>query len=114
MSPVVVTYLWLGVAIFLEVIGTTFLQKSQQFTRLTPTLVTLLCYGGAFYFLSLSLRLIPVGLAYAIWSGLGVVLISLVGLIAFGQRLDLPAVIGLGLIIAGVVIVNLYSESAPR
>lgn len=114
MSPVVVTYVWLAIAIVLEVIGTTFLHKSEQFTRLGPAAVTLACYGGAFYFLSLSLRLIPVGLAYAIWSGLGIVLISLAGLFLFGQRLDLPAVIGLGLIIAGVLVVNLFSQTAPH
>lgn len=114
MNPVALTYIWLATAIVLEVIGTTFLQKSEQFSRLGPTLITLACYGGAFYFLSLSLRLIPVGLAYAIWSGLGIVLISLVGLFVFGQRLDAPALFGLGLIIAGVMIVNLFSQSAPH
>ena len=111
MSPVFVTYVWLAIAIVLEVIGTTFLHKSEQFTRLGPAAVTLACYGGAFYFLSLSLRLIPVSLAYAIWSGLGIVLISVVGYFVFGQKLDLAAIVGLGLIIAGVLVLNLFSKS---
>ena len=101
-------------AIVLEVIGTTFLQKSEQFTKLVPTLVMAGCYVGAFYFLSLCLKTIPVGLAYAIWSGLGIVLISLIGWRVFGQALDLPAMIGLALIIAGVMVVNLFSKSMPH
>lgn len=111
MNPLLSAYVTLGAAIVLEVIGTTFLQKSEQFTRLVPTLVTAACYLGAFYFLSLVLRTIPVGLAYAIWSGLGIVLISLVGYLVFRQSLDLAAIIGLGFIIAGVVIVNVFSKS---
>ena len=98
----VLTYTMLTVAIALEVVGTTFLQRSEQFTRLFPTLMTAICYGAAFYFLSLTLRTIPLGIAYAIWSALGIVLVSLIGLVVFGQKLDLPAVIGLGLIVAGV------------
>ncbi|WP_408003482.1 DMT family transporter [Pseudothauera nasutitermitis] len=111
MNPLLSAYAVLGVAIVLEIIGTTFLQKSEQFTRLMPTLVMAVCYLGAFYFLSLALRVIPVGLAYAIWSGLGIVLISLVGYVVFRQSLDLPAIIGLGLIIAGVVVINVFSRS---
>ena len=104
----------LTVAIALEVVGTTFLQRSEQFTRLFPTLMTAICYGAAFYFLSLTLRTIPLGIAYAIWSALGIVLVSLIGLVVFGQKLDLPAVIGLGLIVAGVVVVNLFSNSVTH
>jgi small multidrug resistance pump len=107
-------YAMLLVAIVLEVIGTTALQMSQQFTRLGPSVVLLLCYVGAFYFLSLTLRVIPVGIAYAIWSALGIVLISAVGLVFFRQKLDLPAIIGLGLIIAGVLVVNLFSKSVSH
>jgi len=105
------TYVTLIAAISLEVVGTTFLQRSEQFTRLVPTLLMGLCYAGSFYFLSLILRAMPLGIAYAIWSGLGIVLVSAIGLVVFGQRLDLPAVIGLGLIVAGVIVVNLFSKS---
>ena len=114
MSPLVSAYATLLSAIVLEVIGTTLLQKSAQFTRLWPTLGMAACYLGAFWFLSLTLRTVPVGLAYAIWSGLGIVLISLIGWRVFGQALDLPAMIGLALIIAGVMVVNLFSKSMPH
>ena len=106
------TYLPLLAAIVLEVIATSALQASQQFTRPWPTLLMALGYLGAFFFLSLALRGIPVGIAYAIWSGLGIVLISAVGWVVFGQKLDLPAVIGLGLILAGVLVVNIFSSTA--
>lgn len=104
-------YLALLAAILLEVVGTSALQASRQFSRLGPTLLMGACYLGAFYFLSLALKTIPVGLAYAIWSGLGIVLISIVGLLLFGQKLDPPAILGLALIIAGVVVVQLFSKS---
>jgi small multidrug resistance pump len=113
-NPALITYGSLVVAIALEVVGTTLLQQSQQFTRLLPTLGMALCYGAAFYFLSITLRVLPVGVAYAIWSGLGVVLISLVGLVVFRQTLDLAAIIGLGLIIAGVAVVNLFSNAVSH
>lgn len=108
------TYATLLTAITLEVIGTNFLQRSEQFTRIVPTLLMGLCYAASFYFLSLTLRTMPLGIAYAIWSGLGIVLVSLIGLLLFGQRLDLPAVIGLGLIVTGVVVVNLFSNSVSH
>ncbi|WP_442793778.1 MULTISPECIES: SMR family transporter [unclassified Paracoccus (in: a-proteobacteria)] len=108
------TYAILMTAITLEVVGTTFLQRSEQFTRLLPTLMTGICYAGSFYFLSLVLRHMPLGLAYAIWSGLGIVLVSVIGLVVFGQKLDLAAIIGLGLIVAGVVVVNLFSGSVTH
>ncbi len=108
------TYATLLIAITLEVIGTNFLQRSEQFTRIVPTLLMGLCYAASFYFLSLTLRTMPLGIAYAIWSGLGIVLVSLIGLLLFGQRLDLPAVIGLGLIVTGVVVVNLFSNSVSH
>lgn len=101
-------------AIALEVMGTTLLQASQQFTRPGPTVGLALCYGAAFYLLTLALRQMPVGLAYAIWSGLGVVLISVIGLVAFKQKLDLPAVIGLAMIVGGVVVINLFSRSVSH
>ncbi|MDM9648057.1 MULTISPECIES: SMR family transporter [unclassified Rhizobium] len=113
MAPVAV-YALLFTAIALEVIGTTALQLSQQFSRFWPTALMVACYAASFYCLSQTLKVIPVGIAYAIWSGLGIVLISSVGLIYFKQRLDTPAVIGLGLIIAGVLVVNLFSKSVTH
>jgi small multidrug resistance pump len=104
-------YLSLALAIGLEVVGTSLLQRSAQFTRLWPTLGMAICYIASFYLLSLSLRVLPLGIAYAIWSALGIVLIALIGLLVFGQKLDLPAVIGLALIVAGVVVVNLFSKT---
>jgi small multidrug resistance pump len=105
------TYTFLFTAIVLEVIGTSALKASEQFTRLLPILVMVACYGTSFFFLSLVLRTLPVGIAYAIWSGLGIVLISLVGVIWFKQTLDVPALIGLALILSGVVVVNLFSKT---
>ena len=104
-------YALLSFAIALEVIGTTALQMSQQFTKPLPVIVLVVCYAVAFYCLSLTLRVFPVGVVYAIWSALGIVLISAVGFFVFGQKLDLPALIGLALIIAGVLVVNLFSKS---
>jgi small multidrug resistance pump len=111
MSGSIVTYTALFAAIVCEVIGTSFLQQSQQFTRLVPTLLMAVFYGAAFYLLSVTLRTMPVGVAYAIWSGFGIVLISAVGYVFFKQTLDLAAMIGLGLIIAGVVVVNVFSKT---
>lgn len=98
-------------AIALEVAGTTMLQASQQFTRVWPTAGMAVCYGLAFYLLSIALRQMPVGIAYAIWSGLGVVLISVIGTVVFRQRLDLPAMVGLAMIVGGVVVINLFSKT---
>lgn len=114
MNPALITYGSLLSAIALEVVGTTLLQQSQQFTRILPTLGMALCYGAAFYLLSITLRVLPVGIAYAIWSGLGIVLISAVGLIVFRQSLDMAAMIGLGFIIAGVIIVNVFSKTVAH
>ena len=108
------TYLYLVIAVAFETIGTAGLQASQQFTKIKPLLLTAVCYTAAFYFLSLVLRTMPVGLAYAIWSGLGIVLIALIGLVWFGQKLDLPAVAGLALIIAGVLVINIFSKSVSH
>jgi small multidrug resistance pump len=102
-----IAYAVLFAAIVFEIIGTSALLASQQFTRIGPSLVVAVCYSFAILGLAFTFRAIPMGIAYAIWSGLGIVLISTVGWIVFGQRLDLPAVCGLGLIVAGVVIVNL-------
>lgn len=108
------TWLALLGAIGFEVMGTTLLQQSQQFTKPWPTAGLAVCYGVAFYLLTLALKQMPVGLAYAIWSGLGVVLISVIGLFLFRQKLDLPAIIGLALIIGGVVVINLFSKSVSH
>ncbi|WP_442879358.1 DMT family transporter [Brevundimonas sp.] len=108
------TWLALGGAIMFEVVGTSLLQASQQFTKPWATAGMAACYGMAFYLLSLALRSIPVGLAYAIWSGLGVVLISLIGMFVFKQKLDLPAVIGLVLIVCGVIVINVFSKAVSH
>ncbi|EKY3232889.1 QacE family quaternary ammonium compound efflux SMR transporter [Cronobacter malonaticus] len=108
------TWLLLSVAIVCEVIGTTFLKLSEGFTRLLPTLVTALCYVIAFWCLSVTMRTIPTGIIYAIWSGVGVVLIGVVGWIFLGQKLDLPAMLGMGLIIAGVLVINLFSHAVSH
>jgi len=105
-------YAALAVAILAEVIATSALKASDGFTRLWPSVVTAAGYGVAFFFLSIALRSVPMGIAYAIWSGIGIVLISAAGWIWFRQALDLPAMLGLGLIIAGVVVVNVFSKSA--
>ncbi|WP_405404886.1 SMR family transporter [Paracoccus sp. Ld10] len=107
MSP----YIPLSIAIALEVLGTTLLQRSEQFTRLAPTVGMALCYLASFYLLSVSLKVLPLGVAYAIWSAFGVALVAMIGLVVFGQRLDLPAVVGLGLIVSGVVVINVFSRT---
>lgn len=109
-----VTYLYLVIAITAEVTATTTLKATEGFTRPLPTLVTLVGYGISFFFLSLVLRVLPTGIAYAIWTGVGIVLVSLVGWVWLKQSLDLPAIIGLGLILAGVVTVSLFSSSVPH
>lgn len=108
------SYLYLGLAIVAEVIATSALKASDEFTKIGPAIITVAGYAIAFYFLSLTLKVIPVGIAYAIWSGLGIVLISAIGVLVFRQPLDLAAVVGLGLIIAGVVVLNLFSRSIPH
>ena len=109
-----VSYLYLAAAIVSEVIGTSALKASNEFTRLVPTLIMMAAFLSAFYFLTLTLRTIPVGVAYAIWSGVGIVLISLVARVLFGQKLDAPAIIGMAMIVAGVLVINLFSRSSPH
>ncbi len=101
----------LTIAIVAEVIATLSLKLSDGFTRVWPSVVVVLGYGISFYFLSVTMRSMPLGVIYAIWSGLGVVLVTLVGWLVFKQHLDLPALVGIGLIIAGVVIMNVWSKS---
>ena len=104
-------YVFLSVAIVFEVIATTALKQTEGFTRLLPSLVTVTGYAFAFYFLSLPLRALPVGIIYAIWSGVGIVLITAIGWIWFRQVLDPAAMIGIALIIAGVLVINLFSDT---
>lgn len=112
MSSTVLAYVALGGAIVSEVVGTAFLARSEEFTRAAPTLLMTLFYVVSFYLLTLSLRAIPLGIAYAIWGGLGVVLIALVGVFGFGQRLDPAAIVGIAMIVGGVVVLNTFSDSA--
>ncbi|MGF0536606.1 DMT family transporter [Agrobacterium sp. ES01] len=114
MNPVYVTYGSLAIAVAFEVAGTSLLQQTQQFTRLWPSVMSLLCYGAAFYMLSIALRTLPVGIAYALWSGFGIVLVSAVGWFVFRQGLDLAAIIGLALIIAGIVVINVFSSTVSH
>jgi small multidrug resistance pump len=107
------SYLYLAIAIVAEVIGTSALKAAEGFTRLLPSLVVVIGYGVAFYFLSLALKTIPVGIAYAVWSGVGVALITLIGWLVFKQRLDPPALAGLALIVAGVVLIQFSSSTGP-
>jgi small multidrug resistance pump len=112
-APVVAQLWWyLALAIVAEVIATSALKSADGFTRLGPAMIVIAGYGVAFYFLSLALRGIPVGIAYAVWSGVGIVLISLIGWLLHGQTLDLAAGIGIGLIVAGVVVLNVFSKAA--
>lgn len=107
-------YVYLLVAIVAEVIATSALKASEGFTRVGPVALVVVGYGLAFYMLSMTLRTIPVGIAYAMWSGLGIVLISIVSRVLFGQKLDAPAVLGMALIIAGVLVMNLWSKSSAH
>ncbi len=106
--------LWLAAAILSEVIATSSLKASNGFTRLWPSVAVVAGYGAAFYFLSQTLRTIPVGIVYAIWSGVGTVLIALVGFVIYKQTLDRAALFGMALIIAGVLVMNLFSKSAAH
>ncbi|WP_257388029.1 DMT family transporter [Tahibacter caeni] len=107
-------WLFLAVAIVSEVAATSALKASDGFSRLWPSLLVVAGYAVAFYFLSLTLRAIPVGVAYAVWSGLGIVLVTAVAWLAYGQKLDAPALLGTGLIVAGVLVMNLFSRSTAQ
>ena len=106
------SYLYLSLAIIAEVIGTSALKASEEFTRLGPSLIVVIGYAAAFYFLSLVLKTIPVGIAYAIWSGLGIVLITVIGALLFKQIPDWPAIIGIALIVSGVIVIHVFSTMA--
>jgi small multidrug resistance pump len=105
------SWLYLAAAILSEVVATSALKASDGFSKLWPSVVVVAGYGLAFYFLALTLRAIPVGIAYAVWSGVGIVLISLIGWFVFGQKLDAPAIVGITLIVSGVIVLNLFSKT---
>jgi small multidrug resistance pump len=107
-------YLYLTIAIITEVIATNALKASEEFTKLVPSIIVVVGYGAAFYFLSLVLKVIPVGIAYAIWAGMGIVLVAIVAAIVFKQIPDWPAIIGMLLIISGVVVINVFSKTVSH
>jgi len=107
-------YWYLAIAIVAEVVATNALKASDEFTRLVPSLIVIVGYGAAFYFLSLVLQSIPVGIAYAIWAGMGIVLVAIVSAILFKQVPDLPAIIGMALIVSGVIVINVFSNMASH
>jgi len=104
-------FVYLAIAIVFEVFATSALKQTEGFTRLWPSLLTIVGYGFAFYFLSLPLRTMPLGVVYAIWSGAGIVLVTLIGWSVFRQMLDLPAVIGIAMILGGVLVINIFSKT---
>ena len=104
-------YIYLAIAILSEVIATTALKASDGFTNSLPSTVVVVGYGVSFYCLSVVLKTMPVGIAYAIWAGLGIVLITVAGLLFYNQKLDLPSLLGMSLIIIGVVVINVFSKS---
>jgi small multidrug resistance pump len=107
-------YLFLGLAIIFEVIGSSFMKASDGFTKLLYTIVVAVAYLVCFYFLSLSLKTIPLGTAYAIWGGLGIVLTTLVSVFAFKQSIDFPAIAGIVLIVIGVFVINFFSKTSAH
>jgi small multidrug resistance pump len=107
-------WLFLIIAIVAEVTATSALKVSEGFTKLFPSIIVVTAYAVSFYFLSLTLKSIPMGIAYAIWAGLGIVLVAVAGIVFFGQKLDVAAVVGMGLILAGVLVMNLLSHSVSH
>lgn len=105
-------YVYLAISIVAEVIATSALKASDGFTKLWPSVVVVVGYGVAFHFLALTLKTIPIGVAYAMWAGAGVTLVAIVGWLLFGQKLDLAAIIGMAMIVGGVVILQVFSKSA--
>lgn len=107
-------YFFLIIAVLFEGLGTTSLQASQQFTRFWPSLGVILGFGMAFYFLMIVLQYLPLGITYALWSGVGICLTALLGWLIFRQALDWPAILGMGLIVVGIVVINVYSKTAAH
>ena len=114
MSQSMLAYGLLAIAIVSEVTGATFLAKSEGFSKPLPTITTVICFGIAFYLLSQVIKIIPLGIAYAIWSGVGIVLTAIIGYFILGNKLDLPAIAGMSLIVLGVIVINLFSHSATH
>jgi len=106
-----VGYLYLTIAIITEVVATSALKESDGFSKLVPSMVVVVGYCASFYFLGLVLKTIPIGVAYAIWAGLGIVLITIVGAVIFGQKMDIPAIIGIALITSGVIVLRGFSST---
>jgi len=104
------TFVYLALAIVAEVFATSALKASAGFTRLGPSVAVVVGYGLAFYLLALVLRVMPVGIAYAFWAGLGIVLVTLVGIVVYGEKPDLPALLGLAMIVGGVVVIQVFSS----
>lgn len=104
------SWLFLGIAIICEVIATSSLKASNEFSKVVPSIIVIVGYAGAFYFLTLALKTIPVGVAYAIWAGLGIVAVAAISWFLYNQKLDFPAVIGIALILSGVIVMNLFSK----
>lgn len=113
-TPKMKNYLFLAAAIICETIATSSLKKTEQFSRLLPTVIFVVAMSASFYLLTFALRSIPVGIAYAIWSAAGIVLISIVSYFLYKQSLDTPAILGMALIILGVVVINLFSKSGAH
>ncbi len=107
-------YVYLLLAVAAETVGTSALQACQQFTRLGPSILVVVAYAISFWLMAMTLKVMPVGVVYALWSGLGIVFIALIGFWVFNQRLDLPAVLGLALIIAGIVVIQLFSKTVTH
>ena len=104
-------YIYLAVAIVAEVVATSALKASEEFTRWIPSLIVVIGYGAAFYYMTLVLRSIPIGITYAVWAGLGIVLVTVAGAVLYKQIPDMPAIIGIGLIVAGVIVINVFSKT---
>ena len=113
-KEVAMTYLYLALAIIAEVAATSALKASEEFTRLVPSIIVIVGYCVAFYLLTLVLRVIPIGVTYAIWSGLGIVLVTIVGVFLYRQTPDIPAMIGMGLIVSGVIVINVFSKTVSH
>ncbi|KPA22522.1 Multidrug transporter EmrE [Shimia sp. SK013] len=107
-------YLFLMIAVVFETVGTTALQASNQFSKIVPSVIVVISYAAAFYLMALTLRYLPVGITYAIWSGLGIVLIAVIGFLVFGQKLDWPALLGMGMIVLGILVIHLFSNTAAH
>ena len=107
-------YLYLAIAIIAEVAATSALKASAEFTKLIPSTIVVVGYGVAFYFMTLVLRTIPIGITYAIWAGLGIVLVTIVGTILYKQIPDIPAIIGMGLIVSGLVVIHVFSKTVSH